>query len=77
MKITDVRVKKIVEECDYQLITYVIDWREMRDLQLSYLKASVANQDVPQDHAIFASLYHFAVKNKQLQTPALHFANSG
>jgi len=57
-------VKKIVEECDYQLITYVIDWREMRDLQLSYLKASVANQDVPQDHAIFASLYHFAVKNK-------------
>ncbi len=35
----------------------------MRDLQLAYLRAAVANQDVPQDHVFFASLYHFAVKN--------------
>jgi len=40
----------------------VIDWEEMKDLQLAYLKSSVANQDVPQDHAYFASLYHFAIK---------------
>jgi len=35
----------------------------MKDLQLAYLKAGVANQDVVQDHAFFAALYHFAVKN--------------
>src|SRR5690606_14858060 len=29
-----------------------------------YLRSEVANQDVPQDHAFFASLYHFAVTNK-------------
>jgi hypothetical protein len=41
----------------------VVDWEEMRDLQLAYLKAGVANQDVPQDHIFFASLYHFATAN--------------
>ena len=37
---------------------------EIKDLQVAYLKACVANQDVVQDHAFFATLYHFAVKNK-------------
>ena len=41
-----------------------MNWPEVRDLQLSYLKAGIANQDVVQDHAFFASLYHFAVDNK-------------
>jgi hypothetical protein len=40
-----------------------VDWEEMRDLQLAYLRSGVANQDVPQDHVFFASLYHFAIKN--------------
>ena len=57
-------IEQIVKYCGYELFTHVIDWEEMRDLQLAYLKAGVANQDVPQDHAFFASLYHFAVKNK-------------
>lgn len=57
-------IEQIVKHCGYELFTHVIDWEEMRDLQLAYLKAGVANQDVPQDHAFFASLYHFAVKNK-------------
>lgn len=57
-------VEKLVNYCGYELFTYVIDWHEMRDLQLSYLKSGVSNQDVPQDHAFFAALYKFAVKNK-------------
>jgi hypothetical protein len=32
-------------------------------MQLAFFKSSVANQDIPQDHAIFAALYKFAVKN--------------
>ncbi len=57
-------IEKVVKYCDFDLHTHVMNWAEVRDLQLSYLKAGVANQDVVQDHAFFSSLYHFAVKNK-------------
>jgi aminotransferase len=56
-------IEKIVKYCGFDLHTHVINWEEMRDLHLSFLKSGVANQDVPQDHAFFASMYHFAVKN--------------
>lgn len=56
-------IEKLVNYCGYELFTHVVDWNEMRDLQLAYLKAGVSNQDVPQDHAYFAALYRFAVKN--------------
>ncbi|WOD12590.1 N-acetyl sugar amidotransferase [Pseudomonas sp. NyZ704] len=56
-------IEKIVKYCNFDLHTHVMNWEEMRDLQLAYLKAAVANQDVPQDHAFFASMYHFSVKN--------------
>lgn len=57
-------IESVVKACGYDLHTIVIDWEEMRDLQLAYLKSSLANQDVPQDHAFFANLYQFAVDNK-------------
>ncbi|MCW1244312.1 N-acetyl sugar amidotransferase [Pseudomonas sp. SAICEU22] len=57
-------IEKIIKYCGYDLHTHVMNWEEMRDLQLSYMKAAVANQDVPQDHAFFSSMYHFAVKNE-------------
>ena len=56
-------IEKIVKHCGDELHTHVMDWSEMRDLQLAYLRAGVANQDVPQDHAFFASLYHYATRN--------------
>lgn len=56
-------IESIVKHCGYDLHTHVVDWEEMRDLQLAYLRAAVANQDVPQDHIFFSSLYHFATKN--------------
>lgn len=56
-------IEQILKYCNYELFTHVVDWEDMRDLQLAYIKAGVANQDVPQDHAFFATLYHFAVKN--------------
>lgn len=56
-------IENIVKHCGYDLHTHVVDWEEMRDLHLAYLRAGVANQDVPQDHIFFASLYHFATKN--------------
>ncbi|WP_299735207.1 N-acetyl sugar amidotransferase [uncultured Endozoicomonas sp.] len=56
-------IEQIVKHCGYDLHTHVMDWSEIKDLQCAYLKAGVANQDVVQDHAFFASLYHFAVLN--------------
>ena len=57
-------IEKVVKYCGYDLHTHVMNWPEVRDLQLAYLKAGIANQDVVQDHAFFSSLYHFAVSNK-------------
>lgn len=56
-------IEKIVKHCNYDLHTHVVDWEDMRDLHLAYLKAGIANQDVPQDHIFFSSLYHFATQN--------------
>ncbi|WP_445291976.1 N-acetyl sugar amidotransferase [Bdellovibrio sp. BCCA] len=56
-------IEKIVKHCNYDLHTHVIDWEDMRDLQLAYFRSAIANQDVPQDHAFFAALYHYATKN--------------
>lgn len=56
-------IEALVKHCDFDLHTHVVDWTEMQDLHMAFLKAGIANQDVPQDHVIFASLYKFATKN--------------
>ena len=55
-------IENIVKILDIDLYTRVINWEEMKDLQLAYFKSQLANQDVPQDHAFFATLY--AIANK-------------
>lgn len=57
-------IENIVKALGIDLFTYVVDWEEMKDLQVAYLKASVENQDTPQDHVIFAALYRYAIDNK-------------
>jgi N-acetyl sugar amidotransferase len=57
-------IEKLVKYCGWDLHTHVMNWEDMKQLQLAYLKSGISNQDVPQDHAFFASLYHFAVENK-------------
>ena len=56
-------IEAIVKHCGFDLHTHVINWEDMRDWHLAYLRSGLANQDVPQDHAFFASLYRFAVQN--------------
>jgi len=53
-------IRAVLERLEIDLTTYVVDWEEFRDLQLSFLKASVANSEVPTDHAINAVLYRTA-----------------
>lgn len=57
-------IERIVKHCGYDLHTHVVDWEAMRDLHLAYLESGLSNQDVPQDHVFFASLYHFATRNR-------------
>jgi hypothetical protein len=43
------------------LKTIVIDWQEMRQLQIAFLKSGTLNQDIPQDHCFFVSLFKVAI----------------
>ena len=55
-------IETMVRGLGVDLYTYVVEWAEMRDLQLAFLKASVLNQDIPQDHAFLTTLYHTAAQ---------------
>src|SRR5690606_34333083 len=56
-------IERIVDCLGLDLHTEVINWQEMRDLQLSFFKAQVPHLDTPQDHAFFGGLYNYAAKN--------------
>ena len=55
-------IERLVDKLNLDLFTEVIDWEEIKDLQLAYFKSGVPHIDVPQDHAFFANMYHFANK---------------
>jgi N-acetyl sugar amidotransferase len=57
-------IEKLVNGLGLDLFTEVINWEEMKDLQLAFLKSQVADQDSPQDTAFFSALYKFARKHK-------------
>lgn len=57
-------IEKIVEHLELDLYTEVINWEEMKDLQLAFFKSGVSHIDSPQDHAFFATMYNFAAKYK-------------
>ena len=54
--------------CGLDLYTEVIDWEEMRDLQLAFFKSGVPHIDTPQDHAFFATMYNFAEQHTAFGT---------
>ena len=56
-------IEKLIDKLGLELFTEVIDWKEMRDLQLAFFKSGVPHIDLPQDHAFFATMYKFAEKN--------------
>jgi N-acetyl sugar amidotransferase len=63
---TEVAVRNInslISGLGLELITDVINWKEMRSLQLAFFRSGVPHIDLPQDHAFIASLYKFALQN--------------
>ena len=57
-------IEKLCNGLQLDLFTEVINWEEMKDLQVAFLKSQIADQDLPQDYAFFSALYKFARKNK-------------
>ncbi len=57
-------VENIMKILDIDLITHVLDWNEFKDIQLSFLKSSISNVEIPTDHAIWALLIKTASKMK-------------
>lgn len=56
-------IQKVLEKLDIDLFTYVVNWNEFKDLQMSFLKASTPDGEIPTDHAILATLYQVAGKH--------------
>ena len=56
-------IEKLLSGLNLELYTDVINWEEMKDVQLAFLKSQIPDQDLPQDYAFFSSLYRFANKN--------------
>ncbi len=57
-------IEKLIDGLGLDLYTEVINWEEMKDLQLAFFKSGVPHIDTPQDHAIFATMYKFAEQNR-------------
>ena len=69
-------IETIARKLDLDLYTYVVEWQEMQDIQLAFLRASVLNQDNPQDHAFFSTLYRTAIeKNIKYFLSGVNFAS--
>jgi N-acetyl sugar amidotransferase len=56
-------IQKIIEGLGLDLVTEVVNWEEMKDLQLAFFRAQVPFVDTPQDLALFSAIYNFAAKN--------------
>ncbi len=57
-------IERLVDGLGLDLFTEVINWEEMKDLQVALLKSQIPHQDIPQDTAFFSTLYKFARENK-------------
>ena len=55
-------IEKILKKIEIDLITYVLDWEEFKDLQLAFIKASVPEIETPTDMAIPAVLHKVAAQ---------------
>lgn len=53
-------IENILTKLDIELYTHVIDWEEFKDIQLSFLKASTPDSEIPSDHAIVSLMYQTA-----------------
>lgn len=56
-------IENIARKLDIDYESYVLDWEEFKDLQLSFLKASVPEAETPTDIALLAAIHQVANKH--------------
>ena len=56
-------IEKLVDGLGLDLYTEVVNWEEIKQLQLAFLKSGIPDQDLVQDAAFFGGLYKFARQN--------------
>jgi N-acetyl sugar amidotransferase len=53
-------IEKLVDGLGLELFTEVVNWEEMKDLQVAFFRSGIPDQDLPQDAAFFSGMYKFA-----------------
>lgn len=53
-------IQKICTKLNVELYTYVVNWEEFKDLQISFLKAGVPDAEIPTDVGIHSILFKTA-----------------
>lgn len=57
-------IEKLVDGLGLDLYTEVVNWQDVKRMQVAFLKSGIPDQDLVQDAAFFSCLYRFARKNK-------------
>ncbi|SRR5579883_15375 len=57
-------IKKIISKLKLDMLTYVIDWDEFKDLQKAFMRSSVLDIEMLTDNAIYGALIKIAKKHK-------------
>ncbi len=57
-------IESMATKLGYDLSTYVVDWNEFRDVQLSYIKANVVDIEAITDHAAKIATIRLAKQHK-------------
>ncbi len=71
-------IENILGKLGIDLYTEVLDWEMFKDLQLSFLRASTPDGEIPTDHAILAILYKTAAKfNVRYIISGMNFRSEG
>jgi len=59
-KIANKNIENISKKLSIKIHRYEINWNEFKDLQTSFLKASVPDLEIPTDHALLALFFKIA-----------------
>ena len=61
---SNLNISKILNLTKFDYETLILNWKEFKDLQISFLKAGVPDIELVTDHAIFAYIINYALKSK-------------
>lgn len=62
--IAEKNIENLSKKLDIKIHKYIVNWEEFKDLQMSFLKASVPDLEIPTDHALIALFFKIAADNK-------------